>query len=57
MGGQGGKSKELKAHLIDDITVSVAEYKLKALGSDMEKSIKKETEDRIQDAQKRQKKR
>ena len=27
MGGQGGKSKELKAHLIDDITVSVAEYK------------------------------
>lgn len=57
MGGQGGKSKELKAHLIDDITVSVAEYKLKALGSDMEKSVKKETEERIQDAQKRQKKR
>ncbi len=57
MGGQGGKSKELKAHLIDDITVSVAEYKLKALGSDMEDNVKKETEERIQDAQQRQKER
>lgn len=57
MGGQGGKSKDLKAHLIDDITVSVAEYKLKALGSDMEDTVKAETEERIQDAQERQKER